>query len=285
MAGKTSIEWTDATWNPVRGCSRVSKGCDNCYAERIATRFSGLGLAFQGFAKQVQGMPHWIGKVELLRHKLDQPMRLRGNQRIFVNSMSDLFHERLVDHEIDEVFWQMALSSRHTFQVLTKRPLRMREYVRRLTNRRSDSGRPLHELLRIMWQSPRRNVHLGVSVEDEQTAAARIPLLRKTPATGRWVSYEPALGPVNWERWLPGIDWVVCGGESGPHARPMQPEWARAARDACKEAGVPFFFKQWGDWAPNRAGTLVHKGKKKAGRNLDGRNYNEFPNGDEGNDS
>jgi len=283
MVQKSKIEWTTMTWNPVRGCSRVSKGCDNCYAERMASRFSGPGLYAHGFAKRVHGRSHWTGRVELIPHKLFEPISHRQPRKIFVNSMSDLFHENLPDSDIDRVFSVIARRPQHTFQILTKRPEHMRSYSQRLATLRPGDvaydavfGTAIAELGgKHSWPLP--NVWLGVSVEDEDAAATRIPLLRQTPAAVRWISYEPALGPVDWERWLVGIDWVVCGGESGPGARPMQPDWARTARDACMQAGVPFFFKQWGDWAPDGNGGMKRVGKLLAGRMLNGRTHDEFP--------
>ena len=267
MSLKSSIEWTQATWNPTRGCSRVSAGCDNCYAERMATRFSGPGLYAEGFAKWVHGQPHWTGRVELIPNMLGKPLGWQEPLLIFVNSMSDLFHEALPFQDIDQVFAVMARCPQHTFQVLTKRADRMRKYSNRVANSRPEGLE--------VWPLP--NVHLGVSVEGQVSAGKRIPALRATPAAVRWVSYEPALKPVNWKQWLRGIDWVVCGGESGPGARLMELKLARAVRDACEEKGVPFFFKQWGDWASDGQGGMMRVGKKKAGRVLDGRTHDDFP--------
>lgn len=289
--GTTKIEWADRVWNPVRGCSRVSAGCDNCYAERIATRFSGPGYWGEGFAKRVHGQPHWLGHVALIEDKLLEPLSwLQGRQakgrpreRVFVNSMSDLFHEALPDEAIDRVFAVMALCPHLDFLVLTKRPERMRDFFQKL------HGEMLHVRLEAAWNAIRRdiprvlvwplpNVWLGVSVEDQGTADARIALLLDTPAAVRFVSYEPALGPVNWAPFVDGprlagrigemfgdaswrpddpcaharLDWIICGGESGPGARPMHPDWARSVRDQCAEAGVAFFMKQWGGFSPGR---------------------------------
>jgi len=278
MADKSAIEWTDATWNPVRGCTRVSPGCGGpgkaggCYAERIAARFSGPGQPFEGFAERKGGEARWTGKVALIEDMLAVPLRWSKPRRIFVNSMSDLFHEHLPDGAIDQVFAMMALCPQHTFQVLTKRPERMRDYL-------SDQD-PM----------PLPNVWLGVSAEDQARADERIPLLLETPAAVRFVSCEPLLGPIDLINldhtgaqrkdqahgisalWRAAaeiglrtmLDWVICGGESGPVARPMHPDWARSLRDQCQAAGVPFFFKQWG-------------GKKRAGRLLDGVEHNAFP--------
>jgi protein gp37 len=263
MSGATSIEWTDATWNPVRGCTRVSEGCRFCYAERTAARFAGSGpgsgTPFEGFAEMRDDGPHWTGKVELVPGKMEEPLRWKKPQKIFVNSMSDLFHEKLKDSEIADVFGIMCQAERHTFQVLTKRPARMLAWFRDYVGEASPGASPL-------WPIP--NVWLGVSVEDQETADERIPLLLRTPAAVRFVSYEPALGPVDFGRWIlgcshehshqsqvcilsarrvsPGLDWIIVGGESGPGARPFDIAWARWTVAACKAAGVPVFVKQLG---------------------------------------
>jgi protein gp37 len=331
MGDTTTIEWTNKTWNPVRGCSRVSAGCVHCYAERIAARFSnrtnyggGEYLAndsgrkrpgiFDQFAVTTLSGPRWTGKVELIESKLTEPLHWKKPCRVFVNSMSDLFHEALPDEAIDRVFAVMALCPHITFQVLTKRPARMLEWFT------PDARRETWEHVRIKcalmrtsmseeWSWPLPNVWLGVSVEDQATADERIPLLLQTPAAIRFVSYEPALGPVNFDQrpedndkpyWFscfcpafgqPGIDWIIAGGESGPGARSPHPNWFRNARDQCIGAGVPFFFKQWGEWAPtvetepdnNRyheweSGNFSARvGKKKAGALLDGQEWKQFP--------
>lgn len=276
VSGPTSIAWTDVTWNPVRGCSRVSKGCENCYAERIAARFSGPGMPYEHFAYvndsgESSRRHHWTGRVEMVESALDWPLRWRGSKRaleegrpsrIFVNSMSDLFHEKLSDEDIDRVFAVMALAKQHTFQVLTKRAERMRTYMEKrdwsdalnaATNlfvRRLDG--PLHLAGEIVPPLP--NVWLGVSVEEQATADERIPLLLQTPAAVRFVSYEPALGPVDFsahgglhcEGATGLIDWMIVGGESGPDARPFDLAWARAVIEQCREAGVACFVKQIG---------------------------------------
>ncbi len=244
------IEWTDVTWNPVRGCSRMSAGCVNCYAERIAVRFSHKGAPYEGFADVprrhsqtgratcgVRG--HWTGRVELIAEKLDEPLHWRKPRRVFVNSMSDLFHEALSDDAIADVFTIMAAARQHTFQVLTKRPMRMLAWT--------------HSADKYMRQGgilPAPNIWLGVSVEDQATADERIPLLLQTPAAVRFVSYEPALGPIilaNYKDWLrAGLDWLIVGGESGPGARPCDVAWVRHVVRQCREAGVPCFVKQLG---------------------------------------
>lgn len=429
MSDKSKIEWTDATWNPVRGCSRVSEGCRNCYAERMAGRFSGPGLWAEGLAENTPAGPRWTGRVELVPDKLDQPLRWKTPRRVFVNSMSDLFHENLPNEAIAAVFGVMAACPQHTFQVLTKRPERMREWfalpgiaervdqfrhialagrieeyfaperfmpiydwpgywvtskgkvqsfqkderrdltpmlgeqghARVMLYRDGESSRLLvHHLALAAFDKPRQgkdqgchitgdasnnalwnlrwgtqvenwddskrhgthrryhklskdqadeirrlgaegvsgaelgrrfgisdtqarnivtgkqwvepyrfewplsSVWLGTSVEDQATADARIPVLLATPAVVRFVSAEPLLGPVNMRRGiyqmsddvrygtgtsLAGIDWLICGGESGPGARPMHPSWARMLRDQCAAAGVAFFMKQMGSLA------------------------------------
>lgn len=251
MGGRTKISWTDASWNPVSGCAKVSAGCKHCYAEREWGR--------------LQHLENYAGRaftdVRCHPERLDQPLRWKRPRKIFVNSMSDLFHEAVPDEFIDRVFAVMALARQHTFQVLTKRPERMLAYMTRL----GKSAKLLDDAARTMgytfefngqylvkWPLP--NVWLGVSIEDQPTADERVPLLLQTPAAVRWISAEPLLGPVDLSRWLaandggPHIDWVVDGGESGPKARPMHLAWARSHRDQCAEAGVPYFFKQTGLW-------------------------------------
>lgn len=238
MADKSAIEWTEATWNPVVGCTKITAGCDNCYAERFAERFRGVaGHPFeQGF------------DLTLKPHMLDRPSRWTRPRTIFVNSMSDLFHKDVPVSFIDQVFDVMEEVDRHVYQVLTKRSSIMRDYLRR---RYGDCLAPAH-----IW--------LGVSVEDSRSRV-RIAHLREAPATVRFLSAEPligALGPVD----LTGIDWMIVGGESGPGFRPMDAEWAREARDMCLAQGVAFFFKQWGGFRP-----------KSLGKDLDGRQWCEMP--------
>jgi protein gp37 len=234
------IPWTEDTWNPIRGCSRVSLGCGGphgqggCYAERLAIRLSGPGQPYEGLVKSTPSGPRWTGRVALVESALDLPLRWKKPGRIFVNSMSDLFHEKVPDEWIDRIFAVMAKAPQHTFQILTKRPERMLEWVTR--------SRPV----------PLPNVWLGVSVEDQETADVRIPLLLQTPTAVRWVSYEPALGSVDFrslgllKRTGAGLDWMVVGGESGPGARPFDLAWARQTIDQCREAGIAPFFKQTG---------------------------------------
>ncbi|MBI5283863.1 MAG: phage Gp37/Gp68 family protein [Chloroflexi bacterium] len=240
MADKSTIEWTEATWNPVTGCDKVSPGCAHCYAETFAERFRG-----------VPGHPYEQGfDLKLWPERLDLPIKWTRPRVIFVNSMSDLFHDDVPDDFIFAVFNTMRVASHHTFQVLTKRPERVVEL--------SDQ---------LPW---RDNIWMGTSVENE-TFVKRIDALRCTSAKVRFLSCEPLLGPLALE--LKGIDWVIVGGESGAHARPMRADWARDIRDQCYRAGVSFFFKQWG--AHNEEGIRV--GKTKAGRVLDGRTWDDLP--------
>ncbi len=239
MAARSAIEWTDATWNPVTGCTKISAGCDNCYAERFAERFRG-----------VAGHPYEQGFDLTLRPgRIGQPLAWRTPRMIFVNSMSDLFHKHVPFAFVDSVFDTMERARWHTFQVLTKRSSLMRKYVNARYKKRLV---PAH-----IW--------LGVSVEDG-TKLSRVQHLRDTHATTRFLSVEPLIGPVG-EIDLSGIHWVIAGGESGPNARPIRSEWAREVRDQCVEDGVPFFFKQWGGFRP-----------KSGGRLLDDREWNELPN-------
>ena len=299
MGDKSKIEWTDATWNPIRGCSRVSEGCRNCYAERQAARFGGKGQPYEGtinYRSQVSGLTYtnrgaagsavgsWNGTIKVIEEHLTDPLRWKKPRRIFVNSMSDLFHENLADETIDRIFAVMALCPQHTFQVLTKRAERMVAWFARSTTHAEVSAFCLTNFDRCMigtrWPLP--NVWLGVSVENQAAADERIPHLLRTPAAVRWLSVEPMLGPVKFWCPYPGpvIDWVVCGGESGAGARPMHPDWARSLRDQCVAAGVPFFFKQWGEFAPSDMAVGVPElrvGKKRAGRTLDDMEWSEYP--------
>lgn len=299
MGDRTGIEWADATWNPVTGCTKVSGGCDNCYAETIANRFAGTPAYPNGF------------QVTLRPERLGLPLRWQRPRRVFVNSMSDLFHADVPDAYIAQVFAVMALASRHTFQVLTKRPGRMKSLLAsrdfRLAVHDEIEGRTARQHSEV-WPLP--NVWLGTSVETQKWADIRIQHLIETPATVRFLSCEPLLGPVrlcscdgaahqvqrhpflkNPACPLHGqnrIDWVIVGGESGPGARPMHPDWARLLRDQCTVAGVPFLFKQWGEWRWAReaddaahemagASTVQRVGKKAAGRELDGIVWDQYP--------
>jgi protein gp37 len=268
MGDGTKIEWSQATWNPVVGCTKVSPGCDHCYAERIDERFHGKGS---------------FAVVRRSEEKLYLPLKWRKPRRVFVNSMSDLFHHDVPDDFIRKVFAVIAATPHHTYQVLTKRHARMRSLLNNLEWRTSvfahESVLDLHGPPRPLPSWPLTNVWLGVSVEDQKWADIRIPALLETPAAVRWLSCEPLLGPINLDPWRnPGdladprtpadsrLDWVVVGGESGPGARPMHPDWARSLRDQCTDAGVSFFFKQWGGRTP-----------KENGRELDGRTWDEYP--------
>jgi len=260
MGSKTGIEWTDATWNPTTGCDKVSPGCDNCYAMRDAKRLKAAGVR----AYQTDGKPPRSGPgfgFAMHADRLDQPRRWRDPRRIFVNSMSDLFHESMTLGFLTDVFQVMADCQRHTFQILTKRHRRMHRVLAGGWPGSMCSG-----ALAEHRAEPLPNVWLGVSVEDQQWAATRIPWLLTTPAAVRWLSMEPLLGPVDLTPWIDRLDWVVVGGESGPGWRPIDPAWARDLRDQCVAAGVPFHFKQWSGHRP-----------KSLGRELDGRTWDEYP--------
>lgn len=238
MADSTQIEWTDSTWNPVTGCSKITAGCDNCYAERFSERFRG-----------VKDHPFENGFDLTLRpERLEQPLHWRQPRRIFVNSMSDLFHKEVPKPFIDKIFDTMEKADWHTFQVLTKRSSLMTRYLR---GRYGEGKAPPH-----IW--------LGVSIEDAKNVV-RLKHLKAAQASIKFVSFEPliaSVGPVD----LEGIDWVIVGGESGPRSRPMKEEWALEIRDQCKVDKVAFFFKQWGGLRP-----------KSGGRELRGREWNQYP--------
>ena len=253
----TTIEWTDTVWNPVRGCSLVSAGCANCYAMKQAHRFSGKGKPYEGLTELGPQGPRWTGKVRLVPDVLEAPLHWRQPRRVFVNSMSDLFHEDVPDEFIDRVWGIMSLAPRHTYQILTKRPERMLAVVSKLVARhacRDGSD----------WPLP--NVWLGVSVENQQTADERIPLLLQTPAAVRFVSAEPLLGAIDLCRYCapnfpcdwPGLDWVIVGGESGPKARPCYMAWILSIKDQCQAAGVPVFIKQLGSQPRGWCAAIPH---------------------------
>ncbi len=239
MSNNSKIEWTDATWNPVRGCTKVSPGCANCYAETFAERFRGIS-----------GHPFEFGfDLQLVPAKLSEPLRWRTPKMIFVNSMSDLFHEDISDEYIGKVVQVMVQANWHTYQILTKRSERMSELLN----------------TRLKFAAKQPHIWWGVSVENRKNGLPRIIHLRNAPAKIRFLSIEPLLeelGILN----LRGIGWVIVGGESGPGARPMNKEWVISIRDQCRKTKVPFFFKQWGGIR-----------KKEAGRFLDGKTYDEFP--------
>ncbi len=313
MSTASKIEWTDATWNPVVGCSIVSPGCIRCYAMRMAARIEAMDKAaghaphYRGLTKKTKAGAVWTGVVRLHRPALLAPLTWRKPRRVFVNSMSDLFHEALSDADIDQVFAVMAFSPHCQFQVLTKRADRMRAYFADTAARESAIDSAMNELAPAHWHRrelhdwsdglPLPNVWLGVSAERQVEADARVPTLLATPAAVRFVSAEPLLGPVvpssAWHR----LNWIIAGGESGPRARPAHPDWFRTLRDACKAAGIAFFFKQWGEWGsgfdtvedarpfkgdrlryfPELDRTYYRVGKAVAGAELDGRLHREFP--------
>ena len=396
MTGKTKIEWTDDTWNPIVGCSIVSKGCTNCYAMGQAARVDACQLGkghYAGLTKRVKGKAVWTGKVAQAPEKARlAPLRATKPRLYFVNSMGDPFDSAVPDAWVDEMFAVMALSPHHTFQVLTKRPDRMREYLGgpfkgdgvcariaehiskfdetpgllrpNLYNPRVYTKSPIgpmkdgvpefgYRYFMTPGRWPLPNVWLGTSIEDQVSADQRIPDLLATPAALRFISAEPLLGPVDLESswhgesalysecwgdcgWcenghpklencrkltnpdeggITGLDWVIAGGESGPNARPCHPDWIRALRDQCAAADVPYFFKQWGEWAlgsqPSKSGerrcvyndgrsvpdtmdavsdedlkgrhksfaatVMTKTGKKKSGHLLDGVEHRAFP--------
>ncbi len=314
----TAIEWADKVWNPLLGCERVSSGCDRCYAITTATIRAGnphprVAAAFAGLTERRDGRLDWTGRINLLPDRLNQPLRVRKPTKWFVNSQSDLFHKDVPDEYIAEVFAVMARAPQHTFQLLTKRHARMRSLLAESGLKLLESATSEDTAQALYDQWPLPNVWLGVSVEDQQWADIRIPALLETPAEVRWISAEPLLGPVllhdDWigadpyRRDEPALSWVVVGGESGHGARPMHPDWARSLRGQCVAAGVPFLFKQWGEWAPNgwrgigmsqghmgrerlvgpvlddmgHREVIERVGKKAAGRELDGRTWDEYP--------
>lgn len=334
----TRIEWAQETWNPTVGCSRVSAGCDNCYAEREAKRLQRLG-AYEG---TLDG-GRWSGRVNMLPDRMDMPLRWRKPRRVFVDSMSDLFHHNIPEAFVVDVFARMAVCRRHTFQLLTKRPHRMRALMRESVNRGAVAAEATDLLGRTgsydrwrveidppdwtpvddgmgscLWLPPwpLPNVWLGTSIEADRYTF-RADHLREIPAAVRWLSLEPLLGPLPSLN-LDGVDWVVVGGESGSNARPTDPSAVRDIRDRCVDAAIPFFFKQWGEWVPwepdaqppfwnSQHGGFIdghhlpadlslgdpvdgwwaadfdndaiwqRVGKKAAGRELDGRVWDEYP--------
>lgn len=310
MADHTKIEWTEATWNPVTGCTVHSAGCTNCYAMKLAGTRLAHHPSRAGLTIDTKAGPVWNGQVRFNAEWLTQPLKWKRPRMIFVCAHGDLFHESVPDAWIAQVFNVMADAPQHTFQVLTKRSVRMRKIL---------SGPKDHRLWspKLWHNSTLPNVWLGVSVEDQRAADERVPDLLATPAAVRWLSCEPLLGPVDlreiaigprensvrvdaltgceWDE-LGGridgdaLDWIVAGGESGQNARPMHPDWARSLRDQCAAAEVPFFFKQWGEWASASEvegagqhhhfddGATVRKvGKKAAGRLLDGVLHDAMP--------
>lgn len=291
------IVWTEQTWNPLRGCTRVSAGCTNCYAESMAARFCGAGQPYEGTINPET--KRWSGNIKLVPEHLQDPLRWKRPRMVFVNSMSDLFHESVPDDFIDQVFAVMALAKQHTFQVLTKRPERMLKYL--TGGYGCATGRIWYQMMQLGHKSglqwPLPNVWIGTTVENQESANERIPLLLQTPAAVRWVSMEPLLAAVTIfsldgiidipDGMVSPLDWVVVGGESGGNARPMHPDWARSLRDQCADAGVPFLFKQWGEWLPDNQNpniapphdqsAAIRVGKKSAGRMLDGVQHDGYP--------
>jgi len=244
MADST-IEWTDATWNPVAGCTVLSPGCTNCYAMRLASRLAAMGQEkYRDLTRPSGGRQVWTGAIRCDEASLDVPLRWRKPRLVFVNSMSDLFHADVPESFIAKVWATMKATPRHTFQILTKRPERMREVAKRMA------------LLPNVW--------LGTSVEASEYLG-RLRELRAAPAAVRFASFEPLLGPIT-DADLAGVHWAIVGGESGPGSRPMKREWVRALQVQCEEQGVAFFFKQWGGAQ-----------KKRAGRELDGRTWDAMP--------
>ncbi len=308
MGINSKIEWTDSTWNVISGCTKISAGCKNCYAERIAPR---IDVDFS--------------KIELHPEKLDQPLHWRKPRKIFLCSMSDLFHEQVPDDFIARVFG--AMSEKHIYQILTKRPGRMKEWFSKVGSwegiwthngtapEKAYDGTGI--IIGCHWPKP--NVWLGISAENQETYDLRVSDLYETPAAVRFLSIEPMLGPIKlfcvngrkdpakWWGNKSKLTWVICGGESGPEARPLFPNWVREIRDQCEAASIPFFFKQWGRWKPicpesemrdaetyEERKTMLHYqlfedpvtkerwwfdgiGKNKAGRELDCRIWNEMP--------
>jgi protein gp37 len=284
---KTKIEWTEYSWNPVSGCTPISEGCQNCYAKRMSKRLAGRC----GYPADDPF------RVTLHLERLDEPLKWKKPRRVFVCSMGDLFHDDVPESWIFAAYTTIEKCPQHTFLLLTKRIHRAAEVFNKFTGR--------------SWPLP--NVWLGVTAENQQRADERIPILLQIPAAVRFVSIEPMLGPVDFTNYLPytyempdewgnptgdyytqpGVDWVICGGETGPGARPMHPDWVRSLRDQCQAAGVPFFFKQHGEWLHETQGIDFHEGhkyyvwpdesmsfrvgKKAAGRILDGQIWDEMP--------
>ena len=300
--GKTSIEWADSVWNPFVGCTRVSAGCQKCYAERFTARFAGIpGHKFEGVSKNTPQGPRWTGKVSLAEKDIDQPLHWKKPRRIFVNSISDTFHDMVPLEWLDRIFAIMAKAPQHTFLVLTKRPHYMRDYMRSR----------YHFPQTAPQIKPPKNIWLGTSVENQAAADERIPFLLSTQAAVRWISAEPLLGPINlehylcgkgfpvtddlhdapdgakigcyervgmcWEPRLPGLQLCVVGGESGPGARPCDIGWIRSVRDQCKAAGVACFVKQLGKncvTTPSQVNGFRNRWKFKAPK---GGDISEFP--------
>ena len=251
---ETQIEWTDATWNPVAGCSLASAGCTNCYAMQMAKRLEAMGVKkYKGLTRKSGKRTVWKGKVREDRKSLDIPYKWRKSRKIFVNSMSDLFHEDVSDKFIMDVWKVMRETPQHNYQILTKRPERMNEIIRK----------KVKEVLPNVW--------LGTSVEDA-AVTDRIDYLRETPAKIRFISFEPLIGSVN-DVNLTDIHWAIVGGESGKDARPIKEEWIDEILDQCDAYGTAFFFKQWGTWGKDNK----KRSKKANGRKYKGKTWDEMP--------
>lgn len=328
----SKIEWTEATWNPIVGCSKVSPGCQNCYAERMATRLIAMG---QEKYRGTVASGKWTGVINFDERVLEEPLRRKKPTRYFVNSMSDLFHENIPHQSILKILAVIAASPQHTFQILTKRPQRMLKFftITSIQEQLVDALEVLaakngwcHAHDDFAWPLP--HLWLGVSAENQKTANKRIPYLLSIPAAVRFLSCEPLLGPIDLKKAsFENVDWVIIGGESGPGARPLHPDWVLSLRDQCQASKIPFFFKQWGafkpicpvygddeaqewldasyahnlnpektrivfnsghchnwphqeNWQPDsqsRPYFMERVGKKHAGRELEGRIWNEFP--------
>jgi protein gp37 len=289
----SKIEWTDATWNPVTGCSKISEGCKNCYAEKMATRFAGMN----GYPKDDPF------QVTFHKNRLNKPLHWRKPRMVFVCSMGDLFHEDVEFIVIAKIFGIMQSCPQHTFQVLTKRPERTAEFIKWFRTEWLNKG---------AYPNEYKHVWLGTTIESQKHIERAYKLI-EIPAAVHFISHEPSLGPLDLDlevgayqnenntplrkKLIDCIQWVICGGESGPGARPMHPDWARSLRDQCQVADVPFFFKQWGEWAPEHSldssitpARGFHKshlfknnqrvfkvGKKSTGRLLDGKEHNKYP--------
>jgi len=273
MMAKSHIEWTERVWNPLTGCTRIGQGCVHCYAERMSQRLQAMGRPeYQGI---VDDKGHWTSKINLLSDRLEDPLHWKKPSRIFVNSMSDLFHKDVPQSFINQVVTVMSNAPQHIFQILTKR-----------------YDRPF---LALYPQDASPHIWIGFSICNQDDAEKARTYLRFVSEMGwhTWVSYEPATENVIWKG-FEFIEWLVCGGESGPGARPMHPDWARSARDWCKQNQIPFYFKQWGEYAPicvnhpdqpgvryllhlDKTPVMPRMGKKAAGRLLDGEQWDEYP--------
>lgn len=314
----TKIEWADVTVNPVIGCTRISAACDNCYAERMACRLSWNPKAPSQYQNVVSLTGRsWNGRVAWVESGYQALLALARRKRplrVFVGSMTDLFHKEVPDEWLDKIMAALAMAPQHTFLLLTKRPDGMRAYFTR--GHSLGLGVNRHLPSSVNYNHPLPNLWLGVTAENQAMAEYRIPILLDTPAARRFVSVEPMLGPVGLRPYLrcqgcgyterdkreqmdhnlcknptSTLDWIICGGETGPGARPMHPDWVRWLRDQCAEAIVPFFFKSWGEWTPIRAAGIYREirinyadgvamakvGKSRAGRLLDGVEHSEFP--------